>query len=118
MDAARPTRGGWRGWLVRLMMAVQVLIVGAVVVAGVPMFGLMIAGAVNEQLLTSTGARTQTMVVDVHLLGVGALIDRVVTAMMGLLFLAFGLLMIGLGTQEAGTRLTAWRRAGAGASNV
>jgi hypothetical protein len=63
-DAVTPPRGGWRGWVARVGMAVQVLIVGAVAIAGVPMFALMVAGAVNDQLLASTGARTQAMVVD------------------------------------------------------
>jgi hypothetical protein len=63
-DAVTPPRGGWRGWLARLGFAVQVLIIGAVAIGGIPMFALMVAGAVDEQLLTSTGVRTQAMVID------------------------------------------------------
>jgi hypothetical protein len=172
-DAVTPPRGGWRGWLARLGMAVQVLVVGAVSIAGIPMFALMVAAAVDEQVLTSTGARTQAMVIDHgnqevtvafqppgsqrvraviglsederpaaypveglvgvvydphhprtvdlegRLLGIGNLVDRVVTAVMGLLFLLFSLMVVGMGGQEAIRMLTARRRtaAGAGASN-
>jgi amino acid transporter len=161
-EAARPTRGGLVGWLARLGTAAQVLIVAALTVAAVPMFVLMIAGAVEEQLLTSHGARTQAMVVDhgtheltvafqppagrrvravvgllegerldsfpvestvgvvydpghpgtvdldVHVLGIGNLIDRAVTVVMGLGLLAFCLFLIGLGLKEARSALTAW----------
>jgi hypothetical protein len=165
-DTVTPPRGGWRGWLARLGMAVQVLIVGAVSIAGIPMFALMVAAAVDEQLLTSTGARTQAMVIDHgnqevtvafqppgsqrvraviglwederpaaypvegmvgvvydphhprtvdlegHLLGIGKLVDRVVTAVMGLLFLLFSLMVVGMGGREAARMLTARRQRG------
>ena len=167
-EAARPTRGGLVGWLARLGMAAQVLVVAALAVGGVPMFGRMIAGAVEEQLLASDGARTQAMVVDhgpheltvafqppegqrvravigllederldsfpvermvgvvydpdhpgtadldLHVLGIGALVDRAVTVVTGLGFLAFSLFLIGLGIQEARAALTARRRRAAG----
>jgi hypothetical protein len=156
-------RGGWRGRLARLGMATQVLIVGAIGIAGVPFFGLMIAGAVNEQLLASTGTRAQAVVIDhgeqqvtvafdlpagqrvqapvglwederpgaypvestvgvvydpdhprtvdleARLRGIGSLIDRVVSAGMGLLFLLFSIGLIVLGGREAASTLTAWR---------
>jgi hypothetical protein len=143
-----------------------VLIVGAVSIAGIPMFALMVAAAVDEQLLTSTGARTQAMVIDHgnqevtvafqppgsqrvraviglwederpaaypvegmvgvvydphhprtvdlegHLLGIGKLVDRVVTAVMGLLFLLFSLMVVGMGGREAARMVTARRQRG------
>jgi hypothetical protein len=163
-DAVTPPRGGWRGWLARLGFAVQVLIIGAVAIGGIPMFALMVAGAVDEQLLTSTGVRTQAMVIDHgdqevavafqppgsqrvraviglwegerpaaypvegmvgvvydphhprtvdldgHLLGIGNLVDRAVTAVMGLLLLLFCLMLVGMGGREAARMLTARRR--------
>jgi hypothetical protein len=171
-DAVTPPRGGWRGRLARLGMAVQVLIVGALTIAGIPMFALMVADAVDEQLLASTGAQTQAMVIDHgnqeltvafqppgsqrvraviglledergaaypvedmvgvvydpddprtvdldgHLLGIGNLVDRVVTAVMGLAFLLFSLMLVGTGGREAARTLTARRRrTAAGPSN-
>jgi hypothetical protein len=55
-----------------------------------------------------------TVDLDLHVLGIGALVDRAVTVVMGLGFLAFSLFLIGLGIQEARAALTARRRRAAG----
>ena len=57
-------RARWRTWLVRLLRDVRLLIVVVCGIGGLLIGGLIIAGAVNDQVLSATGSRTQAMVVD------------------------------------------------------
>jgi len=57
-DAVTPPRGGWRGWVARVGMAVQVLIVGAVAIAANTVTGSLLRNSVAVAEAMSRGAPT------------------------------------------------------------